>query len=50
MSADPNVGPDIEDDPESDTEIESDVDTDIGTADTMRKRTNESRIVRSVSV
>ena len=44
MSADPNVGPDIEGDPESDTEIESDADTDIGTADTMRKRTNESRI------
>lgn len=44
MSADPDTGPDIKADPESDTQIESDVDSDIGTADTMRERSNESRI------
>jgi hypothetical protein len=46
MSADPDAGPDIEADPNADTEIDTDTDSDvdIGTADTMRERSNESRI------
>ncbi len=44
MSVDPDAGPDIEADADADTEIDSDTETDIGTADTMRKRANESRL------
>ncbi|ADJ14818.1 hypothetical protein [Halalkalicoccus jeotgali] len=44
MSADPDAGPDIEANAETETEIETDRDTDIGTANTMRERSNESRV------
>lgn len=44
MSADPDTGPGIEVDAEGETAIRTDQDTEIGTANTMRERTNESRI------
>jgi ABC-type antimicrobial peptide transport system permease subunit len=46
MSADPDTDADRGADPEAETEIDTDTDSDvdIGTADTMRERSNESRI------
>lgn len=40
----PDEGTDVDVDPDVDTEIESDAESDIGTANTMRGRSNESRI------
>lgn len=44
MSADPEADPDVSADAEEETEIKTDAEADIGTADTMRERTNESRL------
>lgn len=44
MSANPDSGTGIEADPDADIEMDADVDVDISTANTMRERTNESRI------
>lgn len=44
MSANPDAGTDVDADPEANTEIETDAEADIGTANTMRERSNESRI------
>ncbi|MFC6906937.1 hypothetical protein [Halalkalicoccus tibetensis] len=44
MSANPDAGTDVDADPDADIEIETDAESDIGTANTMRERSNESRI------
>lgn len=44
MSANPDTGTNVDADPEADTEIETDAEADIGTANTIRERSNKSRI------
>jgi hypothetical protein len=46
VSADPDTGPEIEADAEGEVEIDTntDADIDVRTADTMRERSNESRL------